>query len=173
MHGLRRTRRALDRGRRVSQRRAWGSPRTRRDRHASRFGVAATPAINAGIHPGSLRFLSRDRRGTGALRRGLAETPASARQHAPGARAGRGRLAQLAKTHHDKASVADLNWLAGEWNSIPRQTADPDYLGGFNFLRHSSFRLSTSGISVRQCRKCRRPVKTIAMSNSLHASITS
>lgn len=89
---------------------------------------AATPEIKAEIRPEALRFLSRDvaaGEGTVTVRRGLAETPTSARYTTLLVREdGHWRLAQLNETRNDKVSVADLDWLVGEWKSSPRQGAE-------------------------------------------------
>lgn len=89
---------------------------------------AATPEIKAEIRPEALRFLSRDvaaGEGTVTVRRGLAETPTNARYTTLLVREdGHWRLAQLTETRNDKVSVADLDWLVGEWKSTPRQGAE-------------------------------------------------
>ncbi|MCC7422653.1 MAG: nuclear transport factor 2 family protein [Planctomycetaceae bacterium] len=89
---------------------------------------AATPEISAEIHPGELRFLSRDTavgEGTVKVRRGAAEASTSAKYTSLLVREdGHWRLAQLSETKNDKVTIADLGWLVGEWKSTPQQGAE-------------------------------------------------
>jgi len=89
---------------------------------------AKTPEVKAEIQPESLRFLSTDTaigEGLVTVRRGPAVPSTSARYSALLVREeGRWRLAQLSESPNDKVSIADLDWLIGEWKSTGGQGAE-------------------------------------------------
>jgi len=89
---------------------------------------AKTPEVKAEIQPESLRFLARDTaigEGSVTVRRGPAEPSTSARYRTLLVREeGRWRLAQLSESPNDKVSIADLDWLIGEWKSTGGQGAE-------------------------------------------------
>lgn len=96
----------------------------------SAFGAffAKTPEVKAEIRPESLRFLSRDiaiGEGSVTIQRGPAAPSTSARYRSLLVREdGRWRLAQLTESPDDKVSIADLDWLIGEWKSTGGQGAE-------------------------------------------------
>jgi uncharacterized protein (TIGR02246 family) len=89
---------------------------------------ANTPEVKAEIHRDSLRFLSRDTavgEGRVAVRRGLAAAQTHAHYTTFLVREeGHWQLAQLTEADDGEVSVADLDWLVGEWKSTPRQGAE-------------------------------------------------
>lgn len=90
---------------------------------------ANTPELEAEAQSGPVRFLSRDsaiEEGTVRVRRGAALTTTTARYTAFFAREdGQWRLARLDESaSEDKARVADLEWLIGEWKSVDHSGAE-------------------------------------------------
>ena len=87
-----------------------------------------TPEVKAKIQPESLRFLSRDAAigdGSVTVQRGPAAIATSARYRTLLVREeGRWRLAQLSESPNDEVSIADLDWLIGEWKSTVGQGAE-------------------------------------------------
>lgn len=82
---------------------------------------SATPELTADIHPDSLRFLSSVaaiEQGTVTIRKGAAEAPTTARYEALLVQEdNQWRLASLSESTAQGVSVADLDWLIGEWKS--------------------------------------------------------
>jgi uncharacterized protein (TIGR02246 family) len=89
---------------------------------------AKTPEVKAKIQPESLRFLSHDTaigEGSVAVQRGPATAATSARYRTLLVREeGRWRLAQLSESSNDEVSIADLDWLIGDWKSTGGQGAE-------------------------------------------------
>lgn len=89
---------------------------------------AKTPEVIAKIQPESLRFVAQNTAvGEGSVRvqRGPAAAATTARYHTLLVREdGRWRLAQLSESPDDRVSLADLEWLIGEWKSTSGQGAE-------------------------------------------------
>lgn len=82
---------------------------------------AVTPEITADVQPESLRFLSSGsaiEQGTVTIRKGAAAAPTRARYEALLVQEeNQWRLASLSESAEQGVSVADLDWLIGEWKS--------------------------------------------------------
>lgn len=82
---------------------------------------AVTPEITAEVQPESLRFLSSGsaiEQGTVTIRQGAAAAPTRARYEALLVQEeNQWRLASLSESAEQGVSVADLDWLIGEWKS--------------------------------------------------------
>lgn len=89
---------------------------------------AKTPEVKAEIQPEPLRFVSRDVAlggGSVTIRRGAVEAATRASYKTLIVREdGTWRLAQLSESTDDKASIADLSWLIGQWKSTAGQGAE-------------------------------------------------
>jgi len=89
---------------------------------------AKTPEVKAEIQPQSLRFVARDTamgEGSVTVHRGPVEAATRANYKTLIVREdGRWRLAQLSEATDDKASIGDLAWLIGQWQSTSGQGAE-------------------------------------------------
>lgn len=82
---------------------------------------AATPELTADVQPESLRFLSSAaaiEQGTVTIRKGAAEVATKARYEALLVQEeNQWRIASLSESADEGVSIADLDWLIGEWKS--------------------------------------------------------
>lgn len=89
---------------------------------------ARTPEVKAELSPETLRFLSRDvaiEEGSVIVRKGPSKSAPKARYSVMLTREeGRWLLASLDESPEDEASIDDLEWLIGEWESSSGQGAE-------------------------------------------------
>jgi uncharacterized protein (TIGR02246 family) len=89
---------------------------------------AKTPELKAEVRPDSLRFLSKDaaiEEGAVTIRRGPLEPASNARYSVFFVREqGHWLMARLSESSDETDSIADLDWIVGEWKSISGQGAE-------------------------------------------------